>query len=132
MNVEDYSDSDITNITTIFMLQNNPCCSNQQTNAQRCYCKQICIIIPNTGKNVWKVIKITISVGGVIVIGLVAISCWLLFKSMELFQALLIFGDIGVRPTIFRYKELKVATNNFEQKLGGGHFGNVYKNIKTW
>jgi hypothetical protein len=28
-------------------LQNNPCCSNQQTNEQRCYCKQICIIIPS-------------------------------------------------------------------------------------
>ncbi|CAM6078987.1 unnamed protein product [Sphagnum tenellum] len=127
MNIEDYSDSDITNITTIFMLQNNPCCSNQQTNAQRCYCNQICIIIPNTGKNDGKVIKITISVAAVIVIGLVAISCWLLFKSMELFQALLIFGELGVRPTIFRYKELKAATNNFEEKLGGGQFGHVYK-----
>ncbi|CAM6029918.1 unnamed protein product [Sphagnum balticum] len=137
MNVDDYSSSDITNITTSFMLQNNPYCSNQQTNAQRCYCNQICIIFPNIGKrfNVRKMIAITIPVG-VVVIGLVAISCWLLWwkklskskqQTEEVLQALLIFREFEVKPTIFPYDILKAATNNFREKLGEGHFGSVYK-----
>ncbi|KAH8944683.1 hypothetical protein BDL97_13G125800 [Sphagnum fallax] len=137
LNVDDYSSSDITNITTFFILQNNPYCLNQQTNAQRCYCNQICIIFPNSGKrfNVWRMIAITIPIG-VVVIGLVAISCWLLWwkkvskskqQTEEVLQALLIFRELEVQPTIFPYNILKAATNNFQEKLGEGQFGIVYK-----
>ncbi|CAK9870646.1 unnamed protein product [Sphagnum jensenii] len=77
-------------------LQNNPDCLNQQTNAQTCYCNQICIIFPNIGKrfNVWRIIAITILI---------------------------------VQPTIFPYDILKATIKNFQEKLGEGQFGIVYK-----
>ncbi|KAH8969392.1 hypothetical protein BDL97_02G031200, partial [Sphagnum fallax] len=34
---------------------------------------------------------------------------------------------LKVQPTIFPYDILRVATNNFQEKLGEGQFGIVYK-----
>jgi hypothetical protein len=43
INVDDYYPENITNITTVFMLQGNPyCTSNEQSIGQSCYCNQIC------------------------------------------------------------------------------------------
>jgi hypothetical protein len=52
INVDDYYPNNITNITTIFMLQGNPyCTSNKQSNGQRCYCDQICLLLSGEYKH---------------------------------------------------------------------------------
>jgi hypothetical protein len=43
----------------------------------------------------------------------------------------IVFRGFEVQPTIFPYDTLKAATNNFQEILGEGHFGIVYKVFLT-
>ncbi|CAK9866644.1 unnamed protein product [Sphagnum jensenii] len=129
----DYSPENITNITTIFKLQGNPyCTSNKQSNGQRCYCNQICLLL--SGQNIRQVIIISTTICVVILSLVIAIGGWIFWKNKqknryELIQIQEKFAKFEVQPTIFAYNELKVATRDFhpDTKLGEGAYGVVYK-----
>ncbi|KAH8938138.1 hypothetical protein BDL97_16G066700 [Sphagnum fallax] len=129
----DYSPENITNITTVFKLQGNPyCTSNKQSNGQRCYCSQICLLL--SGRNIRHVIIISTTICVVILSLVIAIGGWIFWKNkqknrFELIQIQEKFAKFEVQPTIFAYNELKVATRDFhpDTKLGEGAYGVVYK-----
>ncbi|KAH8938145.1 hypothetical protein BDL97_16G067100 [Sphagnum fallax] len=133
INVDDYYPNNITNITTIFMLQGNPyCTSKKQSNGQRCYCDQICLLL--SGRNIRQVIIISTTICVVILSLVIAIGGWIFWKNKqknryELIQIQEKFAEFEVQPTIFAYNELKAATRDFhpETKLGEGAYGVVYK-----
>jgi hypothetical protein len=135
-NVE-YTSYDIIEVITIIMLENNSYCLGKslQTDGQRCYCSQICLIIfgDNNKKNI-EVILISTLVSGSIVTLVIVITIYLFWRNKRKQQYLLLqiqekFAEFEVQPTIFGYNELKVATRDFHptMKLGEGSFGVVYK-----
>ncbi|CAK9866651.1 unnamed protein product, partial [Sphagnum jensenii] len=135
INVDDYPEN-ITNITTVFMLQGNPyCTSSKQSNVQKCYCNQICLLLSdNSRRNIRQVIIISTTICVVILSLVIAIGGWIFWKNKqknryELIQIQEKFAEFEVQPTIFAYNELKVATRDFhpDTKLGEGAFGVVYK-----
>ncbi|CAK9882202.1 unnamed protein product [Sphagnum jensenii] len=137
-NVE-YTSYDIIEVITIIMLENNSYCSGKslQTDGQRCYCSQNCLIIfgDNNKKNI-EVILISTLVSGSIVTLVIVITIYLFWRNKRKQQYLLLqiqekFAEFEVQPTIFGYNELKVATRDFHptMKLGEGSFGVVYKGI---
>ncbi|KAH9552963.1 hypothetical protein CY35_09G095400 [Sphagnum magellanicum] len=135
----DYNSSDITDVTTTIILQNNPYCSQTplQTNGQSCYCAQYCLLIPDTSNNnTRKVIIISTSASSIVLALVIAITTCLFWRSSQRQRYLLLqlhekFAQHEVQPTIFGYIELKVATRDFHptMKLGEGSFGVVYKGI---
>ncbi|CAK9882197.1 unnamed protein product, partial [Sphagnum jensenii] len=137
-NVE-YTSYDIIEVITIMMLENNSYCLGKslQTDGQRCYCSQNCLIISgdNNKKNI-EVILISTLVSGSIVTLVIVITIYLFWRNKRKQQYLLLqiqekFAEFEVQPTIFGYNELKVATRDFHptMKLGEGSFGVVYKGI---
>ncbi|CAM6008850.1 unnamed protein product [Sphagnum balticum] len=137
-NVE-YTSYDIIEVITIIMLENNSYCLGKslQTDGQRCYCSQNCLIISgdNNKKNI-EVILISTLVSGSIVTLVIVITIYLFWRNKRKQQYLLLqiqekFAEFEVQPTIFGYNELKVATRDFHptMKLGEGSFGVVYKGI---
>ncbi|CAK9278303.1 unnamed protein product [Sphagnum jensenii] len=137
-NVE-YTSYDIIEVITIIMLENNSYCLGKslQTDGQRCYCSQNCLIISgdNNKKNI-EVILISTLVSGSIVTLVIVITIYLFWRNKRKQQYLLLqiqekFAEFEVQPTIFGYNELKVATRDFHptMKLGEGSFGIVYKGI---
>ncbi|KAH9544877.1 hypothetical protein CY35_12G018800 [Sphagnum magellanicum] len=131
--------SDIANVISNIKLQNNPYCSHQQSSIieQNYCCNQNCVV-PNDAiqRSVRRVIIITTTVSGTILILVIAIGSWLLWRSKQkhyvlLHQAQEKFAEFGVQPTIFSYSELRAATKDFhpDMKLGQGSYGVVYKGI---
>ncbi|KAH9544878.1 hypothetical protein CY35_12G018900 [Sphagnum magellanicum] len=121
------------------LLQNNPYCSHQQSSiiGQKCYCNQTCVV-PNDDeqRNVQRAIIIATTLSGTILVLVIAISSWLLWKNKQkhyvlLHQAQEKFAEFDVQPTIFSYSELKAATKDFhpDMRLGQGSYGVVYKGI---
>ncbi|KAH9552967.1 hypothetical protein CY35_09G095600 [Sphagnum magellanicum] len=135
----DYNSSDITDVTTIIILENSPYCLQTplQTNGQRCYCAQNCLFIPDTSNNnTQKVIIISTTTSSILLALVIAITTCLFWRSNQRQRYLLLqlhesFAQHDVQPTIFGYTELKVATKDFHptMKLGEGSFGVVYKGI---
>ncbi|CAM6080074.1 unnamed protein product [Sphagnum tenellum] len=134
-----FSISDIENVISIIKLQNNPYCSHQQSSiiGQNCYCNQTCVV-PNDDvqQNVRRAIIIATTISGTILVLVIAISSWLLWRNKQkhyllLHQAQEKFAEFDVQPTIFSYSELRVATKDFhpDMKLGQGSYGVVYKGI---
>ncbi|KAH9544895.1 hypothetical protein CY35_12G019900 [Sphagnum magellanicum] len=134
-----FSISDIENANSIIKLQNNPYCSHQQSSiiGQNCYCNQTCVV-PNDDeqRNVRRAIIIATTISGTILVLVIAISSWLLWRNKQkhyvlLHQAQEKFAEFDVQPTIFSYSELKAATKDFhpDMKLGQGSYGVVYKGI---
>ncbi|CAM6039846.1 unnamed protein product [Sphagnum compactum] len=134
-----FSISDIENVASIIKLQNNPYCSHQQSSVigQNCYCNQTCVV-PNSDvqQNVRRAIIIATTISGTILVLVIAISSWLLWRNKQkhyvlLHQAQEKFAEFDVQPTIFSYSELRAATKDFhpDMKLGQGSYGVVYKGI---
>ncbi|KAH9544873.1 hypothetical protein CY35_12G018700 [Sphagnum magellanicum] len=121
------------------LLQNNPYCSHQQSSVigRNCYCNQNCVI-PNNDvqQNVRRAIIIATTISGTILVLVIAISSWLLWRNKQnhrvlLHQAQEKFAEFDVQPTIFSYSKLRAATKDFhpDMKLGQGSYGVVYKGI---
>jgi hypothetical protein len=85
INVDGYSPENITTITTVFMLQGNPyCTSNKQSNGQRCYCHQICLLLSdNSRQNIRQVIIISTTICVVILSLVIAIGGWIFWKNKQ-------------------------------------------------
>ncbi|KAG0624025.1 hypothetical protein M758_3G218500 [Ceratodon purpureus] len=130
--------NDIEKISTVFILNGNPYCENYDSNddGQRCYCSQICFVSPakaNSRRII--IISATTSVIAVILILLVVVGL-LLLKSRRYKRYLQLqfeqkFEEFDVKPTIFSYNELRIATRDFSEdmKLGQGGYGAVYKGV---
>ncbi|KAH9544888.1 hypothetical protein CY35_12G019600 [Sphagnum magellanicum] len=121
------------------LLQNNPYCSHQQSSIieQNYCCNQNCVV-PNDAiqRSVRRAIIITTTISGTILVLVIAISSWLLWRNKQkhyvlLHQAQEKFAEFDVQPTIFSYSELRAATKDFhpDMKLGQGSYGVVYKGI---
>ncbi|KAH9544875.1 hypothetical protein CY35_12G018700 [Sphagnum magellanicum] len=134
-----FSIFDIENVASIIKLQNNPYCSHQQSSVigRNCYCNQNCVI-PNNDvqQNVRRAIIIATTISGTILVLVIAISSWLLWRNKQnhrvlLHQAQEKFAEFDVQPTIFSYSKLRAATKDFhpDMKLGQGSYGVVYKGI---
>ncbi|CAK9250073.1 unnamed protein product [Sphagnum jensenii] len=134
-----FSISDIENAISIINLQNNPYCSHQQSSiiGQNCYCNQTCVV-PNNDvqRNVRRAIIIATTISGTILVLVIAIGNWLLWRNKQkhyvlLHQAQQKFAEFDIQPTIFSYSELRAATKDFhpDMKLGQGSYGVVYKGI---
>ncbi|CAK9258986.1 unnamed protein product [Sphagnum jensenii] len=130
-----FSISDIENVISIIKLQNNPYCLHQQSSiiGQNCYCKQTCVV-PNN--DVRRAIIIATTISGTILVLVIAIGSWLLWRNKQkhyvlLHQAQEKFAEFDIQPTIFSYSELRAATKDFhpDMKLGQGSYGVVYKGI---
>ncbi|KAH8944984.1 hypothetical protein BDL97_12G015700 [Sphagnum fallax] len=134
-----FSISDIENVISIIKLQNNPYCSHQQSSiiGQNCYCNQTCVV-PNDDvqRNVRRAIIIATTISGTMLVLVIAIGSWLLWRNKQkhnvlLHQAQEKFVEFDIQPTIFSYSELRAATKDFhpDMKLGQGSYGVVYKGI---
>ncbi|CAK9258985.1 unnamed protein product [Sphagnum jensenii] len=134
-----FSISDIENVISIIKLENNPYCSHQQSSiiGQNCYCNQTCVV-PNNDvqRNVRRAIIIATTISGTILVLVITIGSWLLWRNKQkhyvlLHQAKEKFAEFDIQPTIFSYSELRAATKDFhpDMKLGQGSYGVVYKGI---
>ncbi|KAH8944982.1 hypothetical protein BDL97_12G015600 [Sphagnum fallax] len=131
-----FSNSDIENVISIIKLQNNPYCSHNQSSiiGQNCYCNQTCVVPNDDEQSVRRAIIIATTISGTILVLVIAIGSWLLWRNKQkhyvlLHQAQEKFAEFDVQPTIFSYSELRTATKDFhpDMKLGQGSYGVVYK-----
>jgi hypothetical protein len=87
-----FSISDIENVASIIKLQNNPYCSHQQSSiiGQNCYCNQTCVV-PNDDvqRHVQRAIIIATTVSGTILVLVIAIGGWLLWRNKQKHYVLL-------------------------------------------
>jgi hypothetical protein len=90
--------------------------------------------IDDVQQNVRRAIIIATTISGTILLLVIAISSWLLWRNKQkhyvlLHQAQEKFAEFDVQPTIFSYSELRAATKDFhpDMKLGQGSYGVVYK-----
>ncbi|XP_059078252.1 G-type lectin S-receptor-like serine/threonine-protein kinase At2g19130 [Cryptomeria japonica] len=88
----------------------------------------VLLLSTNTGRrSSSRVVALFISIPlGVAVLSSLLIGAWFLQRRRErLFQK--VEYDTPTSLTMFTYKELKIASNNFSYKLGKGAFGSVFK-----
>ncbi|KAH9544893.1 hypothetical protein CY35_12G019700 [Sphagnum magellanicum] len=130
-----FSIFDIETVISIIKLQNNSYCLHQQNSiiGHHCYCDQTCVV-PND--DVRRAIIIATTVSGTILVLVIAIGSWLMWRNKQKHYLLLHqvqekFAEFDVQPTIFSYSELRAATKDFHpnMKLGQGSYGVVYKGI---
>jgi serine/threonine protein kinase len=140
-----FTSEHIKNRAFIIKLLGNPYCDSVSVNgsvlvsddAKRCFCKQICFISPANKADRRKIIAISVATSTALVALVVAVVVGaILFKNRrykrylrQQFQQK--FEEFNVKPTIYSYQELKVATRDFheENKLGQGGYGAVYKGV---
>ncbi|KAH9555266.1 hypothetical protein CY35_08G105700 [Sphagnum magellanicum] len=123
------------------MLGNNPCCDNiwndmsGLTNAEIYYFCQSTPPQPN-GKNL-NTIAIKVIIPMTVVTFLIAMVLFFLYWSARkekyslLLQIQEEFAKKDVQPTLYAYRDIKIATRDFhpDMKIGQGSFGVVYKGI---
>nr|APU94847.1 leucine-rich repeat receptor-like protein kinase [Pohlia nutans] len=132
-----YAEGSIENITTLLRLQGNPYCQKDADDGTRCFCEQYC---KNQGsmsnKKVVLIASVTSTISVLFVIAIVVAA--VLYRAQRYKRYLLLqvqqkFEEFDVKPTIFSYNELRVATRDFhvepDMKLGEGGYGAVYKGI---
>lgn len=131
-----YPEGSIEGIRTIIRLQGSPYCNKKDADdGTRCFCRQFC---SNQGslynKKVIVIAAVTSSVSILVMIAVV-VAAYLYrtrrYKRYLLLQVQQKFEEFDVKPTIFPYNELRVATRDFhpDMKLGEGGYGAVYKGI---
>ncbi|KAG0565247.1 hypothetical protein KC19_8G176000 [Ceratodon purpureus] len=124
-------------VKTVIRLQGNPyCVHSPNTDLKRCVCEQDCMDTEQDLNNNIKTIIITVVICGVLLAIIITISATLFWKTKREQQYLLLevqqkFLQYDVKPTLFTFHELQVATKNFHSSmiLGEGSFGVVYKGI---
>ncbi|KAG0561218.1 hypothetical protein KC19_9G046400 [Ceratodon purpureus] len=131
-----YDVRSIEDIKTVIRLQDNPYCNGTSNDGTRCFCEQICF---NSGsalkEKTRKIIIISTVSSGLSVLVLLAIGFAIIFhrnrryKQYLMLQAQQKFEEFDVKPTIYTYNELRIATRDFhpDVKLGEGGYGAVYK-----
>ncbi|KAG0584703.1 hypothetical protein KC19_3G229000 [Ceratodon purpureus] len=125
-------------------LAGNPFCNTTAGNDSfdsflaNCLCRQNCTIYDFEKKARNDAVKIALAVSVPSVFLVVLVAVLLYRKSTQkvrqqhkynLIQMQKTFEEYDVKPTIFTYRELEIATRNFHptMKLGEGSYGAVYK-----
>ncbi|KAG0557801.1 hypothetical protein KC19_11G158300 [Ceratodon purpureus] len=131
-----YPDGSIAGITTVMRLQGSPYCNKkEEDDGTRCFCEQFC---SNQGslsnKKVVIIAAVTSSLSILVIIAVVVAAYFYRtrrYKQYLLLQVQQKFEEFDVKPTIFPYNELRVATRDFhpDMKLGEGGYGAVFKGI---
>ncbi|KAG0605528.1 hypothetical protein M758_9G066100 [Ceratodon purpureus] len=131
-----YDVESIDDIKTVIRLQDNPYCNGTSDDGTRCFCEQNCF---NSGsalkEKTRKIIIISTVSSGLSVLVLLAIGFAVIlhrnrkYKQYLMLQAQQKFEEFDVKPTIYTYNELRIATRDFhpDVKLGEGGYGAVYK-----
>ncbi|KAG0624190.1 hypothetical protein M758_3G230200 [Ceratodon purpureus] len=138
--------NDIIHYKSLFniRLDGNPFCNTTADNdsidifAANCLCRQDCTIYDFEKKARNDAVKIALAVTVPSVFVVVLVAVLLYRKSTQkvrqqhkynLIQMQKTFEEYDVKPTIFTYRELEIATRNFHptMKLGEGSYGAVYK-----
>ncbi|KAG0557513.1 hypothetical protein KC19_11G136600 [Ceratodon purpureus] len=131
-----YEEGSIGGIKTLVRLQGTPYCNSKTADdGTRCFCQQFC---SNQGSlNNTKVIIIAAVTSSIaILLMVIAFAAAYLYRTRRYKRYLLLqvqqkFEEFDVKPTIFPYNELRLATRDFhpDMKLGEGGYGAVYKGV---
>ncbi|KAG0557516.1 hypothetical protein KC19_11G136800 [Ceratodon purpureus] len=132
-----YEEGSIGGIRTLVRLQGSPYCETKTADdGTRCFCQQFCSNLQGSLNNK-KVIIIAAATSSIaILLMVIAFAAAYLYRTRRYKRYLLLqvqqkFEEFDVKPTIFPYNELRLATRDFhpDMKLGEGGYGAVYKGV---